>query len=128
VLDTTYAIWHTYHMPNRNESSIEVQQWFQNHAANLWPAALGSLSLRRSPCIRENCEACLKGEKHSSYFLYARIKGKRLSIYIPDELVSEVQKSLDNGRELQEMLCQTAVRYAKALKHERTTRIQKVKK
>ena len=115
-------------MPSKKESSIDVQQWFQNHAANLWPAALGSLSLRRSSCIRENCEACLKGEKHPIYFLYVRTKGKRLSIYIPDELVPDVQKSLDNGRELQELLCQTAVRYAKALKHERTTKIQKVKK
>ena len=115
-------------MPTKSESSADVQQWFRDHAANLWPAALGSLSLRRSPCIRENCEACLKGEKHPSHFLYVRMKGKRISIYIPDELVPAVQQSLDNGRELQEMLSQTAVRYAKALKHERTTRIQRVKR
>jgi hypothetical protein len=115
-------------MPTKNESSTDVQQWFQGHAANLWPVALGSLSLRRSPCIRENCEACLKGEKHPSYFLYVRMKGKRLSIYIPEELVPHVQRSLDNGRELQELLCQTTVRYAKALKHERTTRTQRDKK
>jgi hypothetical protein len=51
-----------------------------------------------------------------------------VAIYIPDELVSDVQRSLDNGRELQELLCQTAVRYAQALKHERTVKTQKVKK
>jgi hypothetical protein len=39
-----------------------------------------------------------------------------------------VQRSLDNGRELQELLYQTAMRYATALKHERTAKIQKVKK
>ena len=115
-------------MPTKNESPTDVQQWFQGYAVNLWPVALGSLSLRRSPCIREHCEACLKGGKHPSYFLYVRTKGKRLSIYIPDELVPDVQRSLDNGRELQELLCQTAVRYAKALKHERTTRTQRDKK
>ena len=115
-------------MPTKNQSSADVQQWFRDHATNLWPAALGSLSLRRSPCIRENCEACVKGEKHPSYFLYVRMKGKRLSLYVPDELVPDVQKSLDNGRELQELLCQTAVRYANALKHERTARIQRASK
>lgn len=115
-------------MPTQKESSADVEQWFRDQATNLWPAALGSLSLRRSPCIRKHCEACLKGEKHPSHFLYIRMKGKRFSIYIPDELVPDVQRSLDNGRELQELLCQTAIRYTKALKHERTAKIQKVKK
>jgi hypothetical protein len=115
-------------MPTKKESSADVKQWFQDHTANLWPAALGSLSLRRSPCIREHCETCLKGEKHASHFLYVRLKGRRFSIYIPDELVPDVKRSLDNGHELQELLCQTAVRYSEALKHERTAKIQKVKK
>jgi hypothetical protein len=110
------------------ESATQVQQWFQDHATNLWPAALGSLSLRRSPCIRENCEACQRGEKHPSYVLYVRMKGRRTAIYIPDELVPEVQRSLDNGRELQDLLCQNAIRYANALKHERTVRSNKVNK
>ena len=115
-------------MPANKESTAEVEQWFRNQAANLWPAALGSLSLRRSPCIREHCEACLKGEKHPSHVLYVRMNGRRFTIYVPDELVPDVQRSLDNGRELQELLYQTAMRYAKALKHERTAKIQKVKK
>ena len=115
-------------MPTKKESAADVEQWFRDHSANLWPAALGSLSLRRSPCIREHCEACLKGEKHPSYVLYVRMKGRRSTIYIPDELVPEVQRSLDNGRELQELLYQTAMRYTEALKHERTVKIQKVKR
>ncbi len=118
---------YTYLMRTPKESSTDIQQWFQGQAAALWPVALGSLSLRRSPCIRENCEACLKGEKHASHFLYVRLKGRRSAIYIPDELVPDVQRSLDNGRELQELLCQTAIRYANALKHERTAKLQKVK-
>lgn len=115
-------------MRTPRESATEIQQWFQDQTASLWPAALGSLSLRRSPCIREHCEACLRGEKHPSHFLYVWLKGRRLAIYIPEDLVPDVQRSLDNGRELQELLCQTAVRYAKALKHERTAKMQKVKK
>ena len=117
-----------YTMPAKRESAAEVEQWFRDQAANLWPAALGSLSFRRNPCIREHCEACLRGEKHPSHVLYGRVRGRRFTIYIPDELVPDVQRSLDHGRELQELLYQTAIRYTKALKHDRTARIQKVKK
>jgi hypothetical protein len=39
---------------------------------------------------------------------------------VPEELVPEVQRSLDNGRALQELLQQAAPRYIKALKRERT--------
>jgi hypothetical protein len=117
-----------YFMRTSKESAMESQQWFQNQTANLWLAALGSLSLRRSPCIREHCEACERGKNHPSHFLYVRLKGRRLAIYIPDEFVPDVQRSLNNDPELQELLCQTGFRYAKALKHERTTKTQKVKK
>jgi len=68
--------------------------------ANLWPALLGSLSLRRSRCIRENCAACQSGEQHQSYVLYGRARGRRVAVYVPEELVAEVQRSLDNGRAL----------------------------
>ena len=115
-------------MPVKKETPTDVVHWFQEQASSLWPAALGSLSFRRTRCIREHCEACLRGEQHPSHVLYVRLKGRRMAIYIPDELVPDVQRSLDNGRELQELLCQTAVRYAKALKHERTARTRKVKK
>ena len=115
-------------MPSKKESAADVERWFNHNAASLWPAALGSLSLRRSTCIREQCEACLKGEKHASHFLYVRTEGRRFTIYIPDELVPRMRRSLDNGRQLQELLCQAAIRYAKALKHERTAKIEEAKK
>jgi hypothetical protein len=38
---------------------------------------------------------------------------------VPEELVPEVQRSLDNGRALQDLLHQAAPRYIKALKRER---------
>jgi hypothetical protein len=115
-------------MPTKRESATDVERWFRDQAANLWPAALGSLCFRRSPCVREHCPACLRGERHPSYVLYGRKKGRRFALHIPDELVPEMQRSLDNGRALQELLHQTAMRYAKALKDERTARRQKGKK
>lgn len=81
---------------------------------------LGSLSLRRSPCIRENCAACRSGEQHRSYVLSGRLQGRRVSVYVPEELVPEVRRCLDNGRAIQELLHEAAPRYIKALKRART--------
>jgi hypothetical protein len=102
-----------------SESPSDVAHWLRSASANLWPALLGSLSLRRSGCIRENCPACLSGEQHQSYVLYGRANGRRVAVYVPEELVPEVQHSLDNGRALQDLLHQAAPRYIKALKRAR---------
>jgi hypothetical protein len=116
-------MWHTYGMPGisrtKFESLADVQRWWQQQTAELWPAALGSLSFRRSPCIRPNCPACRSGERHPSYVLYGRQKGRRFSLYVPETLVPQVQRWLHNGRALQELLYQAAPRYVQALKRER---------
>jgi hypothetical protein len=101
---------------NQSESLSDVARWLEDQAARIAPAILGSLSLRRSPCIRENCQACLSGEQHPSWVLYGRAKGRRFSVYVPEELVPEVRRCLDNGRALQETLYEAAPRYVKALK------------
>ena len=106
----------------KNESPADVARWFRAHTAGLWPAALGSLSLRRSPCIREHCKACARGDQHPSYVLYGRIKGRRVGIYVPEELVPQIQQSLDNGRALQELLYQAGRRYTNAVKHQRAAK------
>jgi hypothetical protein len=104
---------------NSSESPSDVWRWLQKQAKTLEPALLGSLSLRRSPCIRPNCPACSSGEQHASYVLYGRLKGKRFAVYVPEELVPEVRRCLDHGRALQELLYQAAPRYVQALKRER---------
>src|ERR1700687_357226 len=104
---------------SKNESPSDVVRWLQSQTAGVWPAIFGSLSLRRAPCVRENCAACRSGEQHSSYVLYGRLRGRRFSVYVPEELVPEVQRSVDNGRALQDLLHQAAPRYIKALKRER---------
>lgn len=109
-------------MPPKIESPSDVERWFRTQAARLWPAALGSLSLRRSPCVREHCEACARGAQHPSYVLYGRVKGRRVSIYVPNELVPQIQHSLENGRALQELLYEAGRRYTKAVKHQRAAK------
>ena len=112
---------HTVHMrANEFESSDDVLCWLRDQMADLGPVFLGSLSLRRSPCIHENCQACASGKQHPSYVLYGRSAGRRFAVYVPEELVAVVRRGLDNGRAIQELLYQAAPRYVKALKRERT--------
>ena len=122
-----YITLYTYEM-SKTESPLDVQVWFREQLADRWPAGLGCLSVRRSPCTREHCPACLGGEKHSSHFLSGRIQGRPFAIYVPEELVPEIRRCLDNGRALQDLLHQSVVRYIQALKQERTRRVQKEKK
>jgi hypothetical protein len=104
------------------ESVEDVGRWFREEVSKLWPAGLGSLTLRRSPCIRERCHACQTGEQHPSYVLYGRRNGRRLAMYVPDRLVPAVKKAVENGRALQELLYEAGQRYARALKGERPGR------
>ena len=112
---------------NKRESPADVLSFLKNQASDLWPAILGSLSLRRAPCIRENCRACLSGEQHSSYILYGKTKGRRFTLYVPEDLVPEVRRCIDNGRALQELLFEAAPRYVKALKEQKAKRSKKVR-
>jgi len=104
------------------ESPVEVERWCRQRLAGLWPVALGSLSLRRSPCVRRSCHACETGEQHPSYVLYGRRNGHRASVYIPDDLAVEVRRALSNGQSLQALLYEVGQRYAQALKRGRARR------
>jgi hypothetical protein len=108
-------------MARKHESLTDVERWFRTQTAELWPAALGSLSLRKSPCVRDHCEACARGDQHVSHVLYLRVKGRRIGVYIPEDLVPQIQHALENGRNLQELLYEAARRYTLAIKHERRT-------
>lgn len=72
--------------------------------------------------MRDNCEACARGDQHASHVLYCRIKGRCIGIYIPDDLVPEIRRSLDNGRALQDLLYQAGRRYTNAVKHQRAAK------
>ena len=49
-----------------------------------------------------------------------KLKGRRFTLYIPEDLVPEVRRCLDNGRALQELLFEAAPRYVKALKRQKS--------
>ena len=64
--------------------------------------------------------ACQSGEQHLNYVWYGRIREGRVSMYIPQDLVAEVQRALDNGRAIRELLYEAGERYANALKRQRS--------
>ena len=97
----------------------ELKRWFIDGAEELWPVALGSLSLRKSPCIRKQCSACASGHGHLSYALSGYQGKRRFSIYVPDELAPEIEKAIENGRQLQELMKEAGLRYIKERKRAR---------
>jgi len=101
------------------EKPETVKQWFQQAIRHLWPVAEGSLSFRKTPCIRKNCPACASGEGHRSYILYGRRGKKRRSLYVPEDLAPEVEKALENGRVLLALINEAGTRYLHARKRER---------
>jgi len=104
---------------NRDDTH-NLRGWFLKAVRQHWPVATGSLSLRKGPCIRQNCQACASGRGHSSYALYGRYRGRRFSIYVPEELVPQVHAAIQNGRQLQELINEAGVRYVRALKKRRS--------
>jgi hypothetical protein len=107
------------------ETSEDVRRWFLGAIRDLWPLALGSISLRKSPCIRQNCSACASGQGHSSYALSGYRGNRRFSVYVPDELAPEIQKAVDQGRRLQDLIKEAGMRYLRAEKRERRSKPRK---
>jgi hypothetical protein len=81
-----------------------VQQRFLKKLLPLWPALKGSLALVRKPCIRPNCPACARGDKHPNYLLAFTQAGKRRCLYVPGDMVPQLKRALDNGRRIERLL------------------------
>ncbi len=103
----------------RPETPEDVRRWFLAEVAKLWPVAGGSLSLRKSPCIREHCTACESGEGHPSYVLYTRSEGRRGSLYVPETLAAEIETAAAHGRRLHALIVEAGRRYLDARKARR---------
>lgn len=106
----------------KSETPEDVRRWFLSSIQKLWPIAGGSISLRKSPCIRENCSACTSGVGHSSYALSGYRGKRRFSVYVPDQLAPEIRKAVETGREIQDLMKEAGLRYVRARKSEKRTR------
>lgn len=70
----------------------------------LWPAAKGSLALVYKPCVRPNCPACARGDKHPNYLLSFTEAGHRRCLYVPKAMVATLERALENGRKIERLL------------------------
>ena len=94
---------------NKTESPSDVIRWLETRTADAYPAILGSLSLRRAPCIRANCQACLSGEQHQSWVLYGRAKMLHSPVAVPGSQCRDPQGLL--GRAVRSVRAAELVRH-----------------
>ena len=81
-----------------------LQQRFLNKLSALWPALKGSLAQVYKPCIRPGCPTCASGQKHPNYLLAFTQKGRRRCLYVPKPMVGLLQRALNNGRQIEQLL------------------------
>jgi hypothetical protein len=61
----------------------------------------GSLSIRHSRCKKPNCH-CAEGEGHPLWSLTFMVDGKKQVQHIPKQLVEDVRRRVEAGREFQD--------------------------
>ena len=93
-------------MTHPKSSDSALRQNFLRQLEKLWPAIKGSLAEVRKPCIRPNCAACARGDKHAAFILSLTDKGRRRCMYVPPEMVPQLRQALRNGKALEEFLYQ----------------------
>lgn|SRR6266571_5730163 len=81
-----------------------LQEKFLAQLASLWPPLKGSLALIKKPCIRKNCPACARGDKHPAWILSFTQNKCRHCMYVPKELVPLLRQGIQNGRRLEQLL------------------------
>src|SRR6266704_7053719 len=92
---------HTYIPMNDH---LQAKQKWVRQLASLWPAAKGSLAKVYKPCIRKNCPACARGDKHPAWLLSLSYQGRRSTMYVPGKLVPTIRKAVRNGRRIEQLL------------------------
>ena len=93
-------------MKHLKSPDAKLRRAFLRQFEKLWPAIKGSLAEVHKPCIRPNCAACARGDKHRAFILSFTDKGRRRCMYVPAELVPQLQQALRNGKALEALLYQ----------------------
>ena len=100
-------------------SQSVLRQEFLRHVEKLWPAIMGSLAEVRKPCIRKNCAACARGDKHPAFILSFTEKGRRRCMYVPAALAPALRRALRNGKAIETMLYQIGPALLRQYRQER---------
>lgn len=92
---------------------------FLDELRRRWPIARGSLCEVAKPCVRAGCAACAQGEKHRSFIFSYRQDGKQRCLYVPRELVPELQRALEGGQWLERRLSELGATLVFAYRQQR---------
>ena len=104
------------------KTKTTLPQGFLREFATHWPLAKGSLTFVRRPCIRPNCPACQRGEKHGAWIFTFRQGGKQRCRYVPKELVALLRQAITNGRWLEARMTETGAELIEQYRQERARR------
>jgi hypothetical protein len=86
------------------------------------PLLAATLVLVQRRCGRKGCH-CLKGPRHPTHYLTFKEKGKTRSVYVPQDLLPEVQTWIQEHRRLKTLAQQiTRLALAKVRTHVRDRR------
>lgn len=116
-----YVIVYTYNMTRSKTTGSPLRQDFLRQLEKLWPPIKGSLAEIRKPCIRPNCPACARGDKHPAFILSFTDQGRRRCMYIPVALVPQLQQALRNGKTLESRLYQLGPQLVHHYRRQRNT-------
>ena len=94
---------HTIMSKIKDISKERISAYFEEIRA-LWPAVKGSLAQVCKPCIRPNCKACASGKKHRAHLFSFMKDGQQRCRYVTKEFVPELQKAVQNGRQIEELM------------------------
>jgi hypothetical protein len=108
-------------MSHSKSANSTLRQNFSRQLEKLWPAIKGSLSEVRKPCIRPNCAACARGDKHPAFLLSCTDQGRRRCMYVPAEWVPQLQQALHNGKALEALLYQLGPELLRQYRQQRDT-------
>ena len=82
--------------------------------AELTPAARGTVAEVRKPCTRAGCKACAEGRRHPSFiYAYTDEDGRRRCLHVPRQMVPELRRRLERGREIDRLLFQAGAEFVR---------------
>jgi|SRR5882724_2230272 len=97
-------VYYIHTMKYIRDSSLHTTKKWKPLFHSLWPALKGSLAKVYKPCIRKNCLACARGDKHPAWMLSFTQRGRRHCLYVPLALVPAIRRAFKNGRQLEDLL------------------------
>ena len=106
----------------RTETPEQVNCGFREQSGIFWPVAVVRSHCERARASETVASFAYRDKEHFSYALYGRSGKARFSIYVPDELAEDVEKPIQNGRDLQKLMTEAGRGYTLALKNERRRR------